>query len=239
MTTETKEKKDVVPSQYRERYKSTGGTCGDFIATKLQGIAKDGPLDAVKIENGIERERWSTFNPGMQRMNLANVLRGRFLKGESISILGKQYNAVHAKDDFNFTLEDTTESLTRAAGVLELQQNDRVVAALRKLYFPAEKKASAPRGNAALTKANKKLVSANNAYTKATKALEDAKTAASAAAKATEADFGDDTKGKAAADKALIKANEKVGKAEQKVEEAEAKVKEAEAAVNAATPADA
>lgn len=236
---ETKEKKDVVPSQYRERYKATGGTCGDFIATKLQGIAKDGPLDAVKIENGIEADRWGTFNPGMQRMNLANVLRGRFLKGETITILGKQYNAVHAKDDFNFTLEDTTASLQRAAGVLELQQNDRIVAALRKLYFPAVKKPAAPRGNAALTKANKALVSANSAYTKATKALEDANTAAKAAATAAEADFGEDTKAKAAADKALIKANEKVGKAEEKVEAALAKVKAAEEAVKAATPAEA
>lgn len=236
--TETKEKKDVVPSEYRERYKATGGTCGDFIATKLQGIAKDGPLDAVKIENGIERERWSTFNPGMQRMNLANVLRGRFLKGESISILGKQYNAVHAKDDFNFTLEDTNESLARAAEVLELQQNDRVVAALRKLYFP-KAKVSTARGNAALTKANKQLASAQKALQKAKDGLDAAIAAAKEADAAASIDFGDDTKGKAAAEKALTKANDKVGKAEEKVEAAEAKVKEAEAAVAAATPAEA
>lgn len=239
MTTDTKDKKDVVPSQYRERYKATGGTCGDFIATKLQGIAKDGPLDAVKIENGIERERWSTFNPGMQRMNLANVLRGKFLKGETISILGQQYNAVHAKDDFNFTLEDTNDSLMRAAGVLELQQNDRVVAALRKLYFPAAKKTAAPRGNAALTKANKALASAQKALQKANDGLDAANNDAKAAATAAEADFGDDTKAKTAAEKALVKANEKVGKAEQKVEDATAKVKAAEEAVNAATPAKA
>lgn len=238
--TETKEKKDVVPSAYRERYKATGGTCGDFIATKLQGIAKDGPLDAVKLENNIERERWGTFNPGMQRMNLANVLRGKFLKGETITILGKQYNAKHASEEFNFTLEDTNESLMRAAGVLELQQNDRIVAALRKLFFPAAKKtAAAPRGNAALTKANKTLASAQKALAKAKEALELANQTAKEAATAAEADFGDDTKGQKAAEKAMTKANAKVGTAEEKVEAAEAKVKEAEDAVNAATPADA
>lgn len=237
--TETTEKKDVVPSQYRERYKATNGTCGDFIATKLQGIAKDGPLDAVKIENKIERERWSTFNPGMQRMNLANVLRGRFLKGETISILGKQYNAKHTAEDFNFTLEDNTDSLTRAAGVLELQQNDRIVAALRKLFFPAAKKTAAPRGNAALTKANKALASAQKALAKANDGLDAATAAAKEADVAASVDFGDDTKGKTAAEKAMAKANDKVGKAEEKVEAAEAKLNLAEAAVHAATPADA
>lgn len=232
----SEEKKDVVPSQYRDRYKATGGTCGDFIATKLQSVAKDGSLDSIKAENGIEAERWAGFNPGMQRMNLANVLRGRFLKGETITILGKQYNAKHIAEDFNFTLENTPASLKRAAGVLELQDNERTVAALGKLFFPPEKKAAAPRGNAALTKANKSLASAEKALGKATEALtkatEDAKAAGEAVKTAA------DDKAKATAEKASMKANEKVGKAEDKVAEAEKKVEEAKAAVAAATPAE-
>ena len=97
MTEKTEEKKDVVPGEYRERYKATGGTNGDFIATSLSKVAEDGveALASVKRENGIDKDRWAGFNPGMQRMNLANVLRGSFLKGETITILGKQYNAKH------------------------------------------------------------------------------------------------------------------------------------------------
>lgn len=235
-------KKDVVPTHYRDKYKETGGTCGDFIAAKLQSVAKDGSLDSIKAENGIERDRWSTFNPGMQRMNLANVLRGRFLKGDTITILGKQYNAKHAADDFNFTLEDTKASLTHAAEVLELQVNDRTIAALQKLYFPAAPKGKTAEereadraakaaekqkakdlkaAKSALTKAQAAEKKANEALDKLTTELDAAKAASQAASK------GDD-------EKALTKANEKVGKLEDKVEAAAVKADAATDATKAA-----
>ena len=140
-----KEKKDVVPASYREKYKATGGTNGDFIGTTLQKLAKEGggSLDSVKVENGIEVDRWATFNHGMQRMNLANVLRGRFLKGETIVILGKQYNAKHRVEDYTGKVEDDNRSLAKLATFLELQDNERTVASLRALFFPKPKGPSA------------------------------------------------------------------------------------------------
>lgn len=242
MTETQAPKKDVVPTHYRDKYKETGGTCGDFIATKLQSVGKDGSLDSIKAENGIERDRWSTFNPGMQRMNLANVLRGRYLKGDSITILGKQYNAKHQSEDFNFTLEDTPASLARAASVLELQNNDRTIAALQKLFFPAalkgksaeereqERAAKAAEkqkakdlkaAKSAVTKAQAAEKKANEALEKATVALDEAKAASKAAM-----DAGDE--------KVLTKANEKVGKLEDKVDDAAAKADAATAATKAA-----
>lgn len=246
MTDTQAPKKDVVPTHYRDKYKDTGGTCGDFIATKLQSVGKDGSLDSIKAENGIERDRWSTFNPGMQRMNLANVLRGRYLKGESITILGKQYNAKHQSEEFNFTLEDTPASLARAADILELQNNDRTIAALQKLFFPAapkgktaeereqERAAKAAEkqkakdlkaAKSALTKAQAAEKKANEALEKATVALDEAKAASKAASKAA-MDAGDE--------KVLTKANEKVGKLEDKVDDAAAKADAATAATKAA-----
>lgn len=242
MTETQAPKKDVVPTHYRDKYKETGGTCGDFIATKLQSVGKDGSLDSIKAENGIERDRWSTFNPGMQRMNLANVLRGRYLKGDSITILGKQYNAKHQSEDFNFTLEDTPASLARAASVLELQNNDRTIAALQKLFFPAAPKGKSAEereqdraakaaekqkakdlkaAKSAVTKAQAAEKKANEALEKATVALDEAKAASKAAM-----DAGDE--------KALTKANEKVGKLEDKVDDAATKADAATAATKAA-----
>lgn len=242
MTETQAPKKDVVPTHYRDKYKETGGTCGDFIATKLQSVGKDGSLDSIKAENGIERDRWSTFNPGMQRMNLANVLRGRYLKGDSITILGKQYNAKHQSEEFNFTLEDTPASLVRAASVLELQNNDRTIAALQKLFFPAAPKGKTAEereqdraakaaekqkakdlkaAKSAVTKAQAAEKKANEALEKATVALDEAKAASKAAM-----DAGDE--------KALTKANEKVGKLEDKVDDAAAKADAATAATKAA-----
>lgn len=142
MTDEAKVKKDVVPSQYRDKYKTTGGTCGDFIAEGLSKVAKDGveALGTVKAENGIPAAKWAGMNPGMQRMNLANTLRATYLRGETVKILGREYNARHQAEDFNGEITNDKTVLTRLAGVLDLQQNDRTVDALSKLFFPPENK---------------------------------------------------------------------------------------------------
>jgi hypothetical protein len=132
-------RKDVVPSKYRELYKGRGGTCGDFVATELQRVAKDGPvsLDSVKTENGIPALRWHALNIGLQRMNLANVLRARYLKGEVIRILGAEYDISVKFDEFE--LVDTDASLREFAEFCDLQSNDRTVAALRSHFFPKAK----------------------------------------------------------------------------------------------------
>lgn len=252
----TTDKKDVVPSTYRDKYKSTGGTCGDFIATRLQKVAKDGieGLNTIKAENGIEADRWATFNPGMQRMNLANVLRGKFLNGETITIHGQQYNAKHTvENDFNGTLADDDKTLLRVADLLDLQMNDRTVAALRKLFFAPAKaapvdreakrlaKAAEKEAGKAVKAAEKTLAAAQKAEKKANEALDKATTAedeAKAAAQtAADAVKNADEAGKAAAEKASIKANEKVGKAEDKVEELAKKADAATAATKTAQAA--
>lgn len=154
--TDTAEKKDVVPSQYREKYKATGGTNGDFIAVALSKVGEDGlaALGTVKTENGIDAKRWEGFNPGMQRMNLANVLRGMYLKGETIKILGKAFNAKHQAQDMNGTLANSPASLGKLAKHLDLQDNERMIAALGKLFFPPEPKGPTAEQRAA-TKAAK------------------------------------------------------------------------------------
>lgn len=251
MTEKTEEKKDVVPSEYRDRYKATGGTNGDFIATALSKVAGDGveALSSVKRENGIDKDRWSGFNPGMQRMNLANVLRGSFLKGETIKILGKEYNAKQLADDFNGEVKDDDKVLAKLADYLGLvaqgqSASDRVIASLRKLFFaPAKKtaedraaeKAKRDEGKAA-DKAEKKRA-ADEA--KAKTALEKAK------GKQTEADAAVDVANKAlnAAIEANNKAEDKtkttaaVNAAQKKVDKAEEKAGKAADAVDAAEKA--
>lgn len=243
--TDTTEKKDVVPSSYREAYKATGGTCGDFIATNLQKIGKDGidSLNSVKAENGIEADRWSTFNHGMQRMNLANVLRGRYLKGDTIKILGKEYNAKHQSEDFNGTVANDPKVLKKLAGYLELQDNDRTVAALTKLFFPPAPKGKTAEERAADKAAKEATKLAGKALKDATAAAKKAKTAtdkakakldkaqtalnqgntamadAGKAQKALKADATDEAK--AAAQKAVSAAATKVGKLEDDVQKAE------------------
>lgn len=139
-------KKDVVPSKYREQYKKTGGNCGDFIASELSRITSDsGPesLGPVKTENGIEAKRWSSFNVGMQRMNLANSLRAKYLRGETIKILGKEYNVLHQIQDYTGKYkDDDTKSIGKVAEFLDLQTNDRTIKALMKTLFSEERKAA-------------------------------------------------------------------------------------------------
>lgn len=254
--TATADKKDVVPSAYRDKYKETGGTCGDFIATKLQSVAKDGSLDSIKAENNIEASRWGTFNPGMQRMNLANVLRGQYLKGETITILGKQYNAKHQSEDFNGTVADDDKTLNRLAGFLELQQNDRTIAALRKLFFPpapkgktAEERAAEKAAKDAAKEAGKalkaataeqkkakaKLDKATAKLDKAQTALNQGNTAMAEAGKKQKALKDDATdEAKAEAQKAVSAAATKVGNLEDKVAAAETEVDAAKGELEAA-----
>lgn len=130
---------DKVKADYRDKYRANNGTCGDFIARRLQEIAEDGSdsLDYVKAENGIESSRWKHLNPGMQRMNFANVLRSRFLKGETIRFLGREFDArAMVESDFNGEPADDDYTMSRVAVFLDLQDNDRTVSALRSLFFP-------------------------------------------------------------------------------------------------------
>lgn len=87
-------KASVVPQEYRYRY-GADQNCGDAMAAKLTAKVTD-PKTGVNIEacreiaaaNGIEDrfDGWvsSGKNPGMVRMNLGNVLRGKLRRGEEV-----------------------------------------------------------------------------------------------------------------------------------------------------------
>lgn len=87
-------KGSVVPDEYRYRY-GVDQNCGDDVAKRLTAKVTD-PKTGVDLEacravagaNGIE-DRFDVWlhkglNPGMVRMNLGNVLRGKARKGEEV-----------------------------------------------------------------------------------------------------------------------------------------------------------
>lgn len=159
MTEVPSPKKDVVPAEYRERYKASGGTNGDFIAQALQGVGKDGlpALHAVMRENGIPEKRWASLNVGQNRMNLSNVLRSQFLKGEDIYILGKQYNVRHMVEDYKGAklTADKPDTFKRFAAHIDMSDNDRTVNALIRTFFPPVKKSAINAEERATIKAQK------------------------------------------------------------------------------------
>lgn len=218
-------KKDVVPSDYRDRYKASGGTNGDFIGVALQGVAKDGEaaLQAVNKENNIPVKKWSAHNIGMQRMNLANVLRSRFLNGEDVYILGKQYNIVHMRDDYNGTVENNAKSVAKFLETINVNSTERNIKAATKTFWPPERKATVSAEERAAIKAQK---DADKALAKKQKQDDAAKAKAdkAAAAKA-EKDRKAAEKQKAKDDKAAAAKAAKDAKAAAKPAKAE-KVKE-------------
>lgn len=143
---------DVVPPEYRERYAAGNGTCGDFIATEVSAMTKEGgaaTMKSLKAENGIPEGKWDELNNGMQRMNLANVLRGSFLRGEPIKIGGKEYSLAASLVEFEGEGDerepiklDNDKELSKFIKMMDMQDTDRVRAALRRALGPKpEKKA--------------------------------------------------------------------------------------------------
>lgn len=74
----------------RERKAAIKGKPLDWIALELQEaqLASERGLQDVAMENGLGFP-WAHLNRGMQRMNLANVLRGKQRRGEHFSIGGR------------------------------------------------------------------------------------------------------------------------------------------------------
>ena len=87
----------VVPDSYKLLY-GKEQHCGDDIAELL----KEEDVASVAQANGIDsNEKWgegrvakgkTALNPGMVRMNLGNVLRGRVKRGEYVVIGATEYN---------------------------------------------------------------------------------------------------------------------------------------------------
>lgn len=141
---EVKVRKDIVPPQYRERYQANGGNNGDFIANELTASMTSGgtdSLNAVKAENNVPPNLWNTLNNGQQRMNLSNRLRASYLRGETITIAGKQYNLDAQQDEFG-DLDATNEStLGKFIAFVGLTDNDRTRRALKTYFHDRPEKA--------------------------------------------------------------------------------------------------
>lgn len=87
-------KASIVPDEYRYKY-GADQNCGDDVALRLTAKVTD-PKTGVNLEacrevagaNGIEDrfDAWLArdLNPGMVRMNLGNVLRGKVRRGEEV-----------------------------------------------------------------------------------------------------------------------------------------------------------
>lgn len=155
--TEVKVRKDIVPPQYRKLYQELGGNCGDFIAAELTSLITTGGVDAlntVKAENGVPAGKWGTLNNGQQRMNLSNILRAKFLRGETISIGGKQYNINDLADEFGkFDAEDE-EAADKFLSFASMPTTDRNRKSLVRLFvtLPAQATARAKREEEAAAK---------------------------------------------------------------------------------------
>ena len=82
---------NVVPEEYRERYAENGGNNGDGLAWALEKYLKGRDLVPALEElgklNGVDvKSQWGDKNPGMQRMDLGNVLRGMIRQGEKVEV---------------------------------------------------------------------------------------------------------------------------------------------------------
>ena len=79
----------IVKDSYKQRY-GTSQSCDDEMAGAFKTTTWD--LEKIKAANGIDAERWLHLNPGQQRMNLSNVLRGKMRRGEKVKIGRKVWN---------------------------------------------------------------------------------------------------------------------------------------------------
>lgn len=92
----------VVKAAYKAAYMPNDSTCGDDFAMAFIDHCRDadGGLDYQALidighQNGVEvSERWGHLNPGMQRMNLSNVLRGMWRGGTAIKIATQTFEPV-------------------------------------------------------------------------------------------------------------------------------------------------
>jgi hypothetical protein len=205
------ERRDVVPPQYRARYQETGGNNGDFIADELSAVTKDGgiaTLTAIKKENGIEENRWAGMNNGMIRMNLANVLRGRFLRGETIYIVGKEFSlsAMIAEYGKPITHESTDAQISAFVRFARLTDTERTVKAVRSALTP-KRDVAAEREARAKAKAEEKAK--KDAERAAEKEAKQKEREAQAAKRAEEKKAAAEAKAKAAEEAAAKRAAEK------------------------------
>lgn len=84
--------KSVVKKVYKDIYrtKGSGQGNGDALDIALRDALEgdSGCLSKLSKENGVPFV-WQVLNPGLQRMNVSNVLRAKINRGEKVTVLGK------------------------------------------------------------------------------------------------------------------------------------------------------
>lgn len=103
------ESASIVPLAMRQKYAETNNSCGDAFAEALAAAVQSpkgekskknvldlGKLEQVATSNGIDFGKFSHLNPGQQRMNVGNVLRGKAYAGEVVTIGGTTFDLTAA-----------------------------------------------------------------------------------------------------------------------------------------------
>ena len=78
-------------SVFEDAKTASGKPCigkDDEITDTLKGLVKQ-ELMGVFVENGYNPDKYKALNPGMTRMTLGNLLRGKATRGERVVIFGK------------------------------------------------------------------------------------------------------------------------------------------------------
>lgn len=84
--------KSIVRQPYKDAYKTKGSGqgCGDRLDVAMRDALEGDSAALTKVakSNNVPFV-WAGLNPGLQRMNLTNVLRARVKRGEKIDVMGK------------------------------------------------------------------------------------------------------------------------------------------------------
>lgn len=81
-------KSGVMPIEYHKLYMANGGGCGDTLDAEMREVfLTPGGVDTAALRLwgellGLWNPAWEVRNPGMQRMNLANRVRGWLRQNE-------------------------------------------------------------------------------------------------------------------------------------------------------------
>lgn len=140
-------KNGVMGADYHKRYMEQGGGSGDLLDVALRSAVKgEKGVDPAKVraiaeQNGVWSERWADLNPGMQRMNLANRLRGLLRNNAEAAVtLG---DSEPSRFDIEF---NPPARLVKKAGAAERKAEREAKAAAKKAekeQAKAERKAAA------------------------------------------------------------------------------------------------
>lgn len=90
-TTNTDDRVDflrVRRREYAKKYRQNGGHCGDDVGAELTAFFQSDShaYEILCRDNNIDPKRWAHLSRSQQRMNVGNVLRGRWRNGKTIKV---------------------------------------------------------------------------------------------------------------------------------------------------------